>query len=89
MKAWGEKSLSMSALRIAGFAAAGVIFILAALQFAGVLKHADNIYIPGLSVLMFIQAAENRKNNKGVACISFLAGLFVLAVVAVHFLTAA
>lgn len=83
---WNEKTLSMKLLHIVGFIVAGAILILVALQLLGILENADNVYMPGLSVLMFIQAAENWKINKPIALMSLLSGLFILAVVAVHFI---
>ena len=51
---WKEKSLPMKVLWIAGVTVSIMIVILAVLQLVEILENADNIYIPGLSVLMFI-----------------------------------
>lgn len=82
---WKEKSLPMKVLWIAGVTVSIMIVILAVLQLVGILENADNIYIPGLSVLIFIQAAENWNKNKHTAYISLFAGLFILAIVVIHF----
>lgn len=84
-KQWKEKTFTMKVLFIAGIMVAVVILIFSLLQFLGILENAGNIFIPGLSVLMFIQTAENWKDNRHTAIISLFAGVFIFAIVAVRF----
>lgn len=84
-KSMERKKFTMKVLFIAGIMVAVVILIFSLLQFLGILENAGNIYIPGLSVLMFIQTAENWKDNRHTAIISLFAGVFIFAIVAVRF----
>lgn len=82
---WKEKSPFMKAASVIGMIVSAGIIVLAVLQFTGVMEHADNIYMPGLSVLMFIQTVQNWKTDRKTAYFSLATGIFILALVICHF----
>lgn len=79
IKDWTERSLPMKILTVIGLIASVSVMILAVLQLAGVWEQAAYAYEPLVGVAMLVQAAENRKKNRGVACLSLIAAIVVFA----------
>ena len=74
---WNEMTPAMKLLRIAGFAAAGVILVSAVLQLTHTISRGDRIYIPALAVLTLIQTAENWQADRKTAYVSLTACIII------------
>lgn len=70
----------MFALKIIGIIFSIIVIILSMLQLFGVMENADNFFMPGLGVILFIQGIQNLKDNKELSYFSFGVGLFIYIV---------
>jgi len=67
-------------LRFLGIIVSVIIIVFSFLQLFDVMEHGDYVFIPGLAVLMFIQALENWKKNRKQGMFSLGVGIFITAV---------
>ncbi len=74
------------ALQTIGFILSAVILGATILYLTGLMEHADNVFMPCLAGLMFVQALRSRKTNSILSLISLLAGVFLLVLIADRFL---
>ena len=70
----------MFGLRLFVIVLSMIIIILSLLQLFGVMDDADNIFMPGLGIIMFIQGIENLKKSKELSYFSFGVGIFIYIV---------
>lgn len=61
------------------------VVVLAVLQLTNVFPNADDIYMPAMGVLMFLQAAQVWKTQRPIAIFSLLVGLFIAFIALEHF----
>lgn len=76
---WRERPLSMIAMMIGMIASIGVI-VFAVLGLTGVMKNADNIYMPLMGVTMLAQGIREWKTSKVLSIFSFAVAVFITIV---------
>lgn len=67
-------------LRILGIFVSIIVIVFALLQLFNIFENGDYIFIPGLGILMIIQALENWNKNKDQARFSLGVGVFIFTV---------
>ena len=84
-KIWNEKTIPMKILFVFGIVLSIVVFTCALLGLLGIVDGLDIIYMPGLSLIMFIQGIEYWKSNRSTSILSFIVGIFIAITVVLKY----
>lgn len=76
---WKEQTTLNKILSIARMIGSVATVALAVMQLLGVWNGAINLFIPLMGIVMLLQAAQEWKQNPGVAKFSLGTGLFIMA----------
>ncbi len=80
VQTWRERPLYIKIAMIIGMIASIGVIVFAILGLTGVMKNADNIYIPLMGVTMLTQGIREWKNSKITAVFSIAVAVFIAIV---------
>lgn len=80
VQTWRERPLSMKIAMMIGMIASIGVIIFAVLGLTGVMKNADNIYMPLMGAAMIAQGIREWKTSKALSIFSFAVAVFIAIV---------
>ncbi len=80
IQTWRERPLYVKIAMIIGMIASIGVIVFAVLGLTGVMKNADNIYMPLMGVTMIAQGIREWKTSKVLSVFSFAVAVFITIV---------